>query len=127
MRAPFRLVRTAELQELRDAAASCDIHAEEATELERRLRGLEADLIGAFHLISGLRGQLAWVHQRTAVLAGESHVDALLDEVQVHILRRALAIELLQEIDPGQLPPEVAEQIRLACEALTRGGEVVST
>ncbi|MEV8107815.1 hypothetical protein [Streptomyces sp. NPDC088135] len=94
---PFRLVRTRTLAGLTDKAAH------DGLVLAVRLAGAQ------------------FVQQEAEQRARE-----LTDDVQVHILRRGLALRHLTAIDTDQLPPEAAEQIRFACEALIRGGEEVT-
>jgi hypothetical protein len=98
----------------------CIVRARTLEELREKADG--ADLL-AVHCAAALFS-LEIVHSdRDQVL---KHLDGIVDDLQVHILRRALAVELLQEIDPTGLPNEVAEQIRTAREALIRGGEEVT-
>ncbi|MGW7007213.1 hypothetical protein ACWGCW_31515 [Streptomyces sp. NPDC054933] len=94
---PFRIVRTTTLDELRD---------------------------DTLWLAAGQAAAL-FVLQRTQAQKDNAlaDVDQAVDDLQVHILRRALAVELLQEIT--DVPPEAAVQIRNACDALIRGGEAV--
>ncbi|MDN3262912.1 hypothetical protein QWJ26_24510 [Streptomyces sp. CSDS2] len=100
-RFPFRVVRTRTLDELQAKADAADGGA----------------LLAAAALIALQVGQV----ERERVL---EHLDGITDDLQVHILRRALAVELLTGIDTRQMP---AEQIRIAREALVRGGEEVTT
>jgi hypothetical protein len=103
LRSPIRIVRTRTLNELRekaDATDSATVHS--------------AAALFALQVVHGDRDQVL------------ERLDGIVDDLQVHILRRHLAVELLQEIDPTGLPYEVAEQIRIAREALVRGGEEVT-
>ncbi|MFI1568496.1 hypothetical protein ACH4ZX_36675 [Streptomyces sp. NPDC020490] len=104
LRFPFRVVRTSVLDELREKADAADT--------------------ATVHCAAALFA-LQTVHSdRDQVL---ERLDGIVDDLQVHILRRHLAVELLQEIDPTELPHEVAEHIRTAREALIRGGEEEAT
>ncbi len=103
LRSPIRVVRTRTLDELREKADATDtatVHS--------------AAALFALQTVHGDRDQVLKL------------LDGIVDDLQVHILRRHLAVELLQEIDPTGLPHEVAEQIRIAREALVRGGEEVT-
>ncbi|MFK4694222.1 hypothetical protein [Streptomyces pristinaespiralis] len=103
LRFPVRIVGTRTLEELREKADGADLLA--------------------VHCAAALFS-LGIVHSdRDQVL---ERLDGIVDDLQVHILRRALAADLLQEIDPIGLPREAAEQIRTAREALIRGGEEVT-
>jgi hypothetical protein len=103
LRSPIRIVRTRTLDELSkkaDATDTATVHC--------------AAALFALQTVHGDRFQVL------------ERLDGIVDDLQVHILRRHLAVELLQEIDPTELPHEVAEQIRIAREALIRGGEEVT-
>lgn len=103
LRLPISIISTRALDELREKADSVDT--------------------ATVHYAAALFALQAVHGDRDQVL---ERLDAIVDDLQVHILRRHLAVELLQEIDPTVLPHEVAEQIRIAREALIRGGEEVT-
>lgn len=103
LRSPIRIVRTRTLDELREKADGADTLAVH-----------HAAALFALQTVHGDRDQVL------------KRLDGIAYDLQIHILRRHLAVELLQEIDPIGLPHEVAEQIRIAHEALTRGGEEVT-
>lgn len=103
LRLPIRVIRTRELDELRKKAGAADnatVHC--------------AAALFALQTVHGDRAQTL------------RHLDLVVDDLQVHILRRARAAQLLQEIDPTGLPEAVAAQIITAREALIRGGEEVT-
>ncbi|TLQ38996.1 hypothetical protein [Streptomyces marianii] len=110
MRWPIRLVRASVLDELREKADQADALQTVADEA-----GLQAVHFAATQLAL----QMTQIDKARAL----ENLDQAVDDLQVHILRRARAIELLQQIH--DVPPEAAEHIRLACDALIRGGEVV--
>lgn len=104
LRLPVRVVRTRELDELREKAdrtLAATVHC--------------AAALFALQIVHGDRARTL------------SHLDQVVDDLQVHILRRARAAQLLQEIDPTGLPEAAAAQIRIAREALIRGGEEVTS
>ncbi|MBZ3918118.1 hypothetical protein [Streptomyces acidiscabies] len=103
LRFPVRVVRTRELDELREQAdrtLAATVHC--------------AAALFALQTVHGDRAQTL------------RHLDLVVDDLQVHILRRARAAQLLQEIDPTGLPEAAAAQILTAREALIRGGEEVT-
>ncbi|MGW3200086.1 hypothetical protein ACWDBD_37080 [Streptomyces sp. NPDC001118] len=103
LRSPLRLVRTSTLDELRAKADAVDTATVNC-----------AAALFALKTVHGDRDQVL------------KRLDEIADDLQVHILRRALAVGQLAEIDLTGLPHEVAEQIRTAREALVQGGEGVS-
>ncbi|MET8945441.1 hypothetical protein ABZX30_18110 [Streptomyces sp. NPDC004542] len=100
LRFPIRVVLARTLDELREKADGVDT----AT----------VHCAAALFALQTVRGERDQVLER---------LDGIVDDLQIHLLRRHLAVELLQEIDPTELPHEVAEQIHIAREALIRGGE----
>lgn len=103
LRLPIRVVRTRALDELREKADATDaatVHC--------------AAALFALQIVHGDRARTL------------DHLDQVVDDLQVHILRRARAAQLLQEIDPTGLPDAAAAQILTAREALIRGGEEVT-
>ncbi|MFJ9412505.1 hypothetical protein [Streptomyces sp. NPDC101393] len=134
----WRLVRRDELDDLRAAAAAAEVDAQEATDIATERDALAAKQLMQERELKVLRRKarhadedtLAVVVRAAAALfalrQARQRIDALADQAQVLILRRSLAIELLNEINPAQLPPEAAEQIRITIDALVRGGEVAN-
>lgn len=103
LRSPIRVVRTRMLDELREKADATDT----AT----------VHTVAALFALQTVHGDRDRVQQL---------LDGIADDLQIYILRRHLAVELLQAIDTTGLPHEAAEQIRTAREALVRGGEEVT-
>ncbi|MFD7867613.1 hypothetical protein [Streptomyces sp. NPDC059783] len=100
---PVRVVRTRELDELREQA--------------------DRTLAATVHCAAALFS-LQTVHADRAQVI--DRLDEVADDLQIHVLRRARAVQLLQEIDPTGLPETAAAQILTAREALIRGGEEVT-
>lgn len=112
-RFPWRIVRADRLDELTTVEAH----------IETFQAAADDSLLQAVRL-AGVLFELQVTEQLRA--RAQERVHQLADHAQVLILRRSLAVELLDEIDTTQLPPEAAEQIRIAVDALVRGGEVVN-
>ncbi|PBC72398.1 hypothetical protein BX261_7272 [Streptomyces sp. 2321.6] len=134
---PIKVLRRDRYDELVAAEATGEVDAQEATDIATERDALAAKQLMQEQELKVLRRKarhadedtLAVVVRAAAALfnlrLAQQRIDDLADQAQVLILRRSLAIELLHEIDHSQLPPEAAEQIRIAIDALVRGGEVV--
>lgn len=100
---PVRIVRTCELNELREQA-ECTLAA-------------TVNCAAALFSLQTVHADRAQVIDR---------LDEVADDLQIHVLRRARAVQLLQEIDSTGLPEAAAAQILTAREALIQGGEEVT-